>query len=218
MLAPNRTPPRLDLEDRRRPTRIRDALHQLRRWAPPQHRRRLLLEMALLSQIGQSWAYSQSIRPTRRRSTPRSATPRATFVQPIWQGALTAANTAIPQVRHALHRRDRTRHRASRPEHDVRSDKVPGRPADNGRRSHLATVQHGSPGTRDQHARSRPSRHHALRRHHGAGVVGSVSAKPNGLTHTPVLERPFDERGSIAVNLPVVTVFATVRAGLWVSV
>ena len=51
-LAPNRTPPRMDRNDRRRPTRIRDALRQLQRCAPPQHRWGLLLEMALHSHVG----------------------------------------------------------------------------------------------------------------------------------------------------------------------
>ena len=94
-LAPNRTPPRLDLDrnDRRRPTRIRDALRQLQRCAPPQHRWGLLLEMALPHSSVQSWEYSQSIPPTRRRSTPRSATPPAGFAHRIWPKASTAAST-----------------------------------------------------------------------------------------------------------------------------
>ena len=101
---------------------------------------------------------ADALRHDRRRL--KQASPTASCNEHRWRQAL-----AIPQVGHAFHRRHRNRHRASRPKHDVRSDKVPGRPADNGRRSHLATVQHRSPGARDQHARSRPDRHHTLRRH-----------------------------------------------------
>ena len=150
-LAQNRTPPRMDRNDRRRPTRIRHALQQLQRCAPPQHRWRRLLELALLSHRRRSCrsTRNRSVRPAdalrldRRRL--EQASPTASGKEHRRRQAL-----AIPQVGHAPDRRHRSRHRAERPEHDVRSDTVPGRPADNRRRSHLATIQHEV----SRHARS----------------------------------------------------------------
>jgi hypothetical protein len=92
----------------------------------------------------QSWEYSQSSRPTRRRSTPRSATPQAGFTHRIWQRASTAASTGNSSSRARTPSTPPQSPSTPRPEHDVRSDTVPGRPADNRRRSHLATLQHRS--------------------------------------------------------------------------